>query len=555
MLFLRFCSFINIHCYYVLCVLFVLLLIYYVLLLICTVTVYYVLYMYSWQVDDLARLSLRRPVRVKTSLTTGALAPRLIQEFVKIKSDEEREAMLISLIHRTFHNRTIVFCETKKETHRVYLILKLLNVAVGELHGNMTQPQRYHSLEQFRVSEVDVLVATDVAARGLDIKGVQTIINAEMCRNSSTYIHRVGRTARAGAGGRAITLVSDGRRKVVKDMLKSDAALLSSTNSNNKNDDNQKIIENELKGRILSRSIPANVIQEYSTKISELEPKILELIHEENLENSLNNAIHEADRAENLLKFESEINARPARTWYQTETQKQAKKGLTRQLAIEESEQLNNNNDDDDTTTGTKTQKKQLAIQMSDNYKLDSKEVLKDQTHRLNRKKRRRLEALKDIAADKEEETKERLENNNNGNDTTSSKQHLSKKSIKIKQQKEQTELNKKTKSIAEMGELREIKKRSRLQLEGKQNKNNTKNLMRPRFAVGGFDMENDYGSGGSSSIGGGSKGGLNAKKIKMQDRKIETELAYEYDPSKKLRKGGKVGTSSFKSKKRFKRR
>ena len=66
--------------------------------------------------------------------------------------------------------------------------------------------------------------------------------------------------------------------------------------------------------------------------------------------------------------------------------------------------------------------------------------------------------------------------------------------------------------------------------------------------------MENDYGGSGLG-VASGSRGGLSAKKIKMQDRKIEAELAYEYDPNKKLRKGGKVGTSSFKSKKRFKRR
>ena len=336
-------------------------------------------------------------------------------------------------------------------------------------------------------------------------------------------------------------------------MLKTDAALLSNANSNgNTNNSNKKTTEN-MTGRILSRSIPANVIQEYSMKISELEPKILELIHEENLENSLNNAIHEADRAENLLKYESEINAKPARTWYQTETQKQAKKGLTRQLAKEESEKLiaDNENEKLNTSTDTKTMKKKLAVQMSDNYQLDSKEMLKDQAHRLSRKKRRRLEALKDIAADKEEEATARAERAANH---TSEPELKLNKSTKIKLQKEQNELNKKTKSIAEMGELRESKKRSRLQLEGKQHKKESKNLMRPRFAVGGFDMENDFGS-GSGGIGGGRGGGLNAKKIKTQDRKIEAELAYEYDPNKKLRKGGKVGTSSFKSKKRFKRR
>lgn len=150
------------------------------------------------KVEDLVRLSLRKPVRVKTSLQPAALAPRLIQEFVKVRADEEREAVLISLICRSFHERVIVFCETKRETHRVYLLLRLLEIPVCQLHGDMTQAQRFQSLDQFRDGDSQVLVATDVAARGLDIPGVLTVVNAEMPINTSTYIHRVGRTARAG---------------------------------------------------------------------------------------------------------------------------------------------------------------------------------------------------------------------------------------------------------------------------------------------------------------------------------------------------------------------
>jgi ATP-dependent RNA helicase DDX27 len=85
---------------------------------------------------------------------------------------------------------------------------------------DLTQAQRFRSLDEFRTGVAQVMVATDVAARGLDIPGVRTVVNAEMPRTAATYIHRVGRTARAGSGGRSITLVSDDRRKVVKEVLK-----------------------------------------------------------------------------------------------------------------------------------------------------------------------------------------------------------------------------------------------------------------------------------------------------------------------------------------------
>ena len=193
-----------------------------------------------------------------------------------------------------------------------------------------------------------------------------------MPRDSSTYIHRVGRTARAGAGGRSVTLVSDARRKVVKDMLKMDAALLSQNNPENTN----KMPENSLKGRILSRTVPSTIIHDYMTKISVLEPSIVELMLQEQIENQMRNAVQEIEKTENLMKYSDEIHARPARTWYQTETQKLQKKDLLRQMAQDESSRIAKLSSEDEEheqeaklTPQELLLKKKNAIQLADDYR------------------------------------------------------------------------------------------------------------------------------------------------------------------------------------------
>lgn len=90
----------------------------------------------------------------------------------------------------------------------------------GELHGNMAQADRLMALESFRKGENAFLLATDVAGRGLDILGVQVVINLDAPRDLDTYLHRIGRTARAGAQGRSVTLITSEDRKLIKEVMK-----------------------------------------------------------------------------------------------------------------------------------------------------------------------------------------------------------------------------------------------------------------------------------------------------------------------------------------------
>lgn len=142
----------------------------------------------STKVDDLIQLSLKRPVRISATDRTKAgngveVAPRLEQEFVRIRAGNEgvnREGMLLALLTRTFKSRTIVFFDTKIAAHRLMIVCGLCGIKCAELHGNLTQVQRLEALEAFREGSVDVLLCTDLAARGLDISGVGAVINFEM---------------------------------------------------------------------------------------------------------------------------------------------------------------------------------------------------------------------------------------------------------------------------------------------------------------------------------------------------------------------------------------
>lgn len=456
------------------------------------------------KVEDLIKLSLKRPVRVKVNANNSAVAPRLVQEFVKLRSTEEREAYLCSLIVRQFNKRTICFFETKVEAHRFAAILKLLDIKVTELHGNLPQNKRYAALQDFRDKNVDVMVCTDVAARGLDIPGVMCVINSEMPRATQQYVHRVGRTARAGCGGRSITLVSDSRRKVMKEVLKS----------------------NELTGignkapQILTRSIPPSVVAFYISKIASLEHAIVELFQNEALEASANVAERELERAANMMEFDEEIKQRPARTWYLTETQKQDLKTQSTEQAKAESEAVKH-----DYVEEKAAKKKYISkndIQMSEKDR--EKEIGK---HRLTRIKKRRLEAMKGL---------DEYESELKANTADTAAPAEFKQSASVKNQMRE-KLAKNDKSEQSLAEIAMKSKRARYTKDG------LNKVIRPSFATGGLDADMRQWGMLNSSV---PKGGMTKEEKALKEFKA-------FDATKRL--GKKKGAGSFKSKAKFKRR
>lgn len=192
----------------------------------------------------------------------------------------------------------MVFVQTKKQAHRLHILLGLLGLKVTELHGNLTQPQRLEALEKFKTKLVDILVATDVAARGLDIAGVKTVVNFLMPATIEHYIHRVGRTARAGRAGVSISLAGELERKIVKEIVKG--------------------ARNPVKSRI----IPPDILEKYKLKLAKLDPQINQILQEENEERLLSKTENQANRVEKILKGEQEKN----RPWFQTKKQRKEEK-------------------------------------------------------------------------------------------------------------------------------------------------------------------------------------------------------------------------------------
>ena len=128
----------------------------------------------------------------------------------------KREATLIALLKRSFRSRVIIFVNEKVQATRVMALMTMYGFKAAEVHGNLTQEDRLKSVEAFQCGEVDYLIGTDLVARGLDISNVKAVINFSFPTEPKRYLHRIGRTARAGQHGIAITLCNEEERKELK---------------------------------------------------------------------------------------------------------------------------------------------------------------------------------------------------------------------------------------------------------------------------------------------------------------------------------------------------
>ncbi|CUV07448.1 unnamed protein product [Cryptosporidium hominis] len=156
--------------------------------------------------QEFAQTALIDPVVVNVG-RAGAANLRVIQEFEYIRQ-ERRLVSLLSCLQKTAP-RVLIFSENKKDVDEIHEYLLLKGVNAVAIHGGLTQEQRFRSIEQFRNGEMDVLVGTDVASKGLDFENIQHVINFDMPKDIENYVHRIGRTGRGGSVGVSTTFIDN----------------------------------------------------------------------------------------------------------------------------------------------------------------------------------------------------------------------------------------------------------------------------------------------------------------------------------------------------------
>ncbi|ERF76267.1 ATP-dependent rRNA helicase RRP3 [Endocarpon pusillum Z07020] len=161
----------------------------------------------SSKVESLQRASLSNPLRVSVSTDKYQTVSTLLQSYLFFPH-KHKDIYLVFLLNELAGQTTIIFTRTVNETQRIAILLRLLGFSAIPLHGQLSQNARMGALNKFRAKSRTILVATDVAARGLDIPSVDVVLNFDLPPDSKTYIHRVGRTARAGKSGNAISFVT-----------------------------------------------------------------------------------------------------------------------------------------------------------------------------------------------------------------------------------------------------------------------------------------------------------------------------------------------------------
>jgi ATP-dependent RNA helicase RhlE len=169
--------------------------------------------------DEIVKISkrfLRDPVQITVSPPSSTVEK--IDQKVLFVDRENKYDLLESVLQDETMHRVLIFARTKHGSNRIVQKLSKIKVRAVALHGNKSQAARLEALKKFRDGKVRVLVATDIASRGLDVDGISHVVNYELPNEPESYVHRIGRTARAGTEGIAISFCDAGERGFLRDI-------------------------------------------------------------------------------------------------------------------------------------------------------------------------------------------------------------------------------------------------------------------------------------------------------------------------------------------------
>jgi len=167
------------------------------------------------QIMNIATRHMKLPMRIEVA-PQGTASENVSQEFFIVRKDEKTDLLKKTL--EKYKGSTLVFTRTKHGARKVSRSLQTFGHTSSEIHSDRTLGQRKHALEGFKNGTYRILVATDIAARGIDVKGIELVVNFDLPANAEDYVHRIGRTGRAGAQGHAISFALPEERRDIRDI-------------------------------------------------------------------------------------------------------------------------------------------------------------------------------------------------------------------------------------------------------------------------------------------------------------------------------------------------
>jgi len=170
----------------------------------------------SPQINVLAKKLLHSPIHVEVD--ARATTVEKVKQYIYFVDSDSKERLLLELLNQEHLTSVLVFTRTKHRADKVSKFLSKNKIYTGAIHGNKSQSARTKAIRDFKSGRIKVLIATDIAARGIDIDNISHVINFELPNESESYVHRIGRTARAGAEGSAYSFCAAEERNYLKDI-------------------------------------------------------------------------------------------------------------------------------------------------------------------------------------------------------------------------------------------------------------------------------------------------------------------------------------------------